>query len=54
MLAPRISNRASNGKTWGNDLGDGPYQIWTRFWRMNDTPMAVISGASRGAFRNGR
>ena len=23
------------------------------FWRMNDMPMAVISGASRGALRSG-
>ena len=24
------------------------------FWRMNETPIAVISGASRGALRSGR
>ena len=24
------------------------------FWRMNDTPIAVMSGATRGAWRSGR
>ena len=24
------------------------------FWRMNETPIAVISGARRGALRSGR
>ena len=28
--------------------------IWMTFWRMNDTPIAVIRGASRGALRRGR
>ena len=54
MLAPNSSKRHSNGKIWGVDCGDAPQMIWTMFWRMNETPMAVIRGASRGAFRSGR
>ena len=34
--------------------GAGPYATSPMFWRMNETPMAVISGASRGAPRRGR
>ena len=31
-----------------------PYQSRPTFWRMNENPTAVISGASLGAPRNGR
>ena len=33
--------------------GRRPFQARPMFWRMNDIPIAVISGASRGAFRSG-
>ena len=32
----------------------GPSQRMPTFWRMNENPTAVISGASLGALRNGR
>ena len=31
-----------------------PYSPSETFWTMNDIPTAVISGATRGALRNGR
>ena len=31
----------------------GPYTARPMFWRMNETPTAVINGASRGARRSG-
>ena len=34
--------------------GTGRRASWTTFWRMNETPIAVISGARRGALRSGR
>ena len=37
----------------GTEAGS-PYQSEPTFWRMNDIPIAVISGASLGAPRNGR
>ncbi len=36
------------------ETGAGPFQTRPTFWRMNETPIAVISGASRGALRSGR
>ena len=54
MLTPAMSIRSVGGMTCGTLTGDGPYMIWMMFWRMNDTPMAVRSGARRGAFRSGR
>jgi hypothetical protein len=42
-----------SGKILGELVWKGPYTSCTRFCRMNDTPMAVISGARRGAFRSG-
>ena len=38
----------------GTRRGQPPYQSETTFCRMNDIPIAVISGASFGALRNGR
>ena len=35
-------------------MGAGPFQSSATFSSMNDTPMAVMSGASRGARRSGR
>ena len=34
--------------------GAEPFHTRPTFWRMNETPIAVISGASRGAWRRGR
>ena len=31
MLAPSTWNRASTGKIWGADLGEGPKITWMRF-----------------------
>ena len=36
------------------ETGAGPFQRRPTFWRMNETPIAVISGARRGAERSGR
>ena len=42
-----------SGKIFGEFVWNGPYRSITMFWRMNETPMAVIRGARRGAFRSG-
>ena len=34
--------------------GEPPSHSRPTFWRMNENPTAVISGASLGALRNGR
>ena len=55
MLAPSSSKLPCDREDLGRGLRSTvPSQIWTTFWRMNETPIAVISGASRGAFRSGR
>ena len=36
------------------ETGAGPFQRRPTFWRMNETPIAVISGANLGAPRSGR
>ncbi len=43
-----------SGKICGADRSPVPARIWATFCRMNDMPIAVISGASRGALRSGR
>ena len=53
MLPPRRSS-LTRGKIWGTLRGDDEKIAWMMFWRMNDTPIAVISGARRGAWRSGR
>ena len=53
MLPPRMSS-LTRGKIWGTLRGDDEKSTWMMFWRMNDTPIAVISGARRGAWRRGR
>src|SRR5881397_774398 len=42
------------GRMFGSDTGAGPRRLRPTSWRMNDIPIAVINGASRGAFRSGR
>ena len=42
------------GSTELRDLGADPFQRMPMFWKMNDTPTAVISGASFGAVRSRR
>ena len=44
----------SAGRSAGSAGRRQPAIISAMFWRMNDTPMAVIRGASRGACRSGR
>ncbi len=46
VLPGRMSSRI--------ETGAGPFQASPTFWRMNETPIAVISGASLGAPRSGR
>ena len=48
------TSMGSAGVRYGPDGKVAWDQIWTTFWRMNETPIAVISGASRGACRSGR
>ena len=43
-----------SGKIWGCPRSPAPTITRAAFWRMNDTPTAVISGASRELCRNGR
>ena len=51
---PNHSRRMSTeGKTSGYAMGAGPFHSSATFSSMNDTPMAVISGASRGERRSG-
>ena len=40
--------------TRGTLTGELLKVTWMMFWRMKLTPMAVIRGARRGAFRSGR
>ena len=42
------------GSTCGNGTGDGPIQSCRRFSRLNETPIAVRSGARRCRPRSGR
>ncbi len=42
-----------SGSDRGIATGAEPFQIRATFWRMNETPIAVISGTSRGARRSG-
>ena len=43
---------ASSGSVFGgSETGRGPFQMSAMLSSMNDTPIAVISGASRGALR---
>ncbi len=52
---PPIVKRFFCGSTSsGTPSCEPPIQRMPTFWRMNDMPTAVISGASFGAVRNGR
>ena len=51
---PCQSKTGSCERMSGSDTGAGPSRFKPTFWRMNDIPIAVISGASRGACRSGR
>ena len=53
MLAPRIWILVF-GKTCGTRRSPVPTMICMRFCRISETPIAVISGATRGAWRRGR
>ena len=41
------------GSTSGIGTGPGPFHARPMPWRMNENPIAVISGASRGWLRSG-
>ena len=45
---------STDGKMSGYENGAGPFQTSAMFSSMNDTPMAVISGARRVDRRSGR
>ena len=52
---PNQSRRMStDGKTSGYAKGAGPFHRSAMFSSMNDTPMAVMSGARRVDRRSGR
>src|ERR671935_260096 len=53
-LFPPISNTTPVGRMLGRETGAGPSRLSPTSCRMNDIPIAVISGASRGALRKGR
>ncbi len=53
MLPPAMSS-FTLGKIWGTLIGEDENSAWMMFCRMNETPIAVISGASLGAWRRGR
>ena len=44
----------SGAMSWGVLTDAGPKMMSARFWRMKDTPIAVMRGATRGALRSGR
>ena len=44
----------ASGRSAASGAGEGPNSDWMMFSRMNDTPIAVMSGARRGAWRRGR
>ena len=44
----------SEGSNSGKIMGLRDQMIMASVWRMIETPIAVISGASRGALRSGR
>src|SRR6266545_4861112 len=50
-LLPPISKTTPVGRMLGTDTGAGPSRLSPTSWRMNDIPIAVISGARRGAVR---
>ena len=52
---PNHSRKMStDGNTSGYAIGAGPFQRRAMFSSMNDTPIAVMSGASRVERRKGR
>ena len=51
---PPMVNTVPVGRMSGTEVGRAPFQISPMFWRMNDIPIAVIRGASRGALRKRR
>jgi hypothetical protein len=51
---PAIVNTSPRGRMESTDVGRAPFQTSATFWRMKDIPIAVIKGASRGAWRKRR
>ena len=55
IVTPAISKRCfCDSMRSGAARCCGPSQRMPTFWRMNENPTAVMSGASFGALRNGR
>ena len=53
-VTPAMEKTFPVGSTFGTAVYPGPFQPIATSSRMNETPIAVISGASRGAERRGR
>jgi hypothetical protein len=51
VIGPMV--RIVLGMIWGVVTIELLTPTWMRFWRMKLTPIAVMSGARRGAFRRG-
>jgi len=51
---PRWTTACETIALFGTRTGAGLIQTWTRLSRKSETPIAVIRGASRLAFRSGR
>ena len=51
---PIVKTVAAREDVESTEVGRAPFQTRPMFWRMNDMPIAVISGASRGALRRRR
>ena len=54
MNAPPTSKPASTGMICGEPRSPAPAMTRATFWRPKETPIAVMSGATRGALRRGR
>src|SRR5262249_30833433 len=50
---PIVNTAPVGSVSGGSETGRGPFQTKAMFSMMNETPIAVIRGTSRGAPRNG-
>ena len=54
MLAPKMSKASPLNWGKGRSFVASGYHFQTACWSARERPIAVISGASRGAVRSGR
>jgi hypothetical protein len=52
-VTPWVEKTLPRGKMSGTGCGLAFFQMRPMFWRRNEKPIAVISGASRGWLRRG-